>query len=207
MQPGSSLLRQGAASGLAPRAAGRHHGRRAALAVRAAKENVLLVGSGGREHALAWKLAQSPGCGQLYVAPGNAGTALEPNMVTLPQLDPSDHRRVIDFCREKKVTYVVVGPEQPLVEGLVDSLAEAGIAAFGPSAAAAQLEGSKAFMKDLTAKYQIPSAGYGVFSDPHDAKAFIKAHGAPIVVKTCGLAAGEEGRPGVAGAGADVRLL
>ena len=153
--------------------------------------NVLVIGSGGREHALAWKMAESTSCNQLYVAPGNAGTQLEPNMTTLPSLNPSNHKAVIDFCREKQVGFVVVGPEQPLVEGLVDSLSAAGITAFGPSAAAAQLEGSKEFMKNLLRKYNIPTATYEVFTNPVDAKAFIKAHGAPIVVKTSGLAAGK----------------
>lgn len=153
--------------------------------------NVLVIGSGGREHSLAWKMAQSPSCKQLYVAPGNAGTALEPGIVTLPSLNPSNHAAVINFCREKGVGFVMVGPEQPLVEGLVDSLTAAGITAFGPSAAAAALEGSKAFMKDLCRKYDIPTAGYEVFDNPADAKAYIKAHGAPIVVKTSGLAAGK----------------
>ncbi|GAB4820703.1 hypothetical protein N2152v2_007749 [Parachlorella kessleri] len=155
------------------------------------KENVLVVGSGGREHALAWKLAQSSTCGQLYVAPGNAGTQLEHNMVTLPSLSVTQHDKVVAFCREKGVGFVVVGPEQPLVEGLVDSLTAAGITAFGPTAAAAQLEGSKAFMKNICRKHGIPTAGYDVFRGPREAKAFIKAHGAPIVVKTSGLAAGK----------------
>jgi phosphoribosylamine--glycine ligase len=153
--------------------------------------NVLVIGSGGREHALAWKMAQSPSCNQLFVAPGNAGTELEPNMITMPSLNPSNHKAVIDFCKEKQVGFVVVGPEQPLVEGLVDSLSAAGITAFGPSAAAAQLEGSKAFMKNILRKYNIPTAFYEVFDNPTDAKAYIKAHGAPIVVKTSGLAAGK----------------
>lgn len=121
----------------------------AAAGVASKQQHVLVVGSGGREHALAWKLAQSPSCGTLYVAPGNAGTQLEPSMVTLPQLNPSNHKQIIDFCREKGVGFVIVGPEQPLVEGLVDALAAAGITAFGPTAAAAQLEGSKAFMKNI----------------------------------------------------------
>ncbi|KAL6773893.1 hypothetical protein ACKKBG_A22940 [Auxenochlorella protothecoides x Auxenochlorella symbiontica] len=159
--------------------------------VTASGQNVLLLGSGGREHALAWKLAQSPDCGRLFVAPGNAGTALEPNMTTVSGLNPSNHKQVIDFCRGNGIQLVVVGPEQYLVEGVVDALTEAGVAAFGPSAAAAALEGSKAFMKGLTAKHGIPSAGYGVFTDPREAKAFIRAHGAPIVVKTSGLAAGK----------------
>lgn len=153
--------------------------------------NVLIIGSGGREHALAWKISRDASCTHLFVAPGNAGTALEPNMMTVPALNPSNHKAVIDFCREKGVGFVLVGPEQPLVEGLVDSLSAAGITAFGPSAAAAQLEGSKAFMKDLCRKYNIPTAAYEVFDNPIDAKAFIKAQGAPIVVKTSGLAAGK----------------
>jgi phosphoribosylamine--glycine ligase len=157
----------------------------------ASNMNVLVIGSGGREHALAWKMAQSPSCNQLFVAPGNAGTELEPNMITMPSLNPSNHKAVIDFCKEKQVGFVVVGPEQPLVEGLVDSLSAAGITAFGPSAAAAQLEGSKAFMKNILRKYNIPTAFYEVFDNPIDAKAYIKAHGAPIVVKTSGLAAGK----------------
>lgn len=130
-------------------------------------------------------------CKELFVAPGNAGTRLEPTMTTLPQLNPSNHKDVITFCKEKDVQFVVVGPEQPLVEGLVDSLSAAGITAFGPSAAAAQLEGSKAFMKNLLRTYSIPTAEYDVFDNPKDAKAFILAHGAPIVVKTSGLAAGK----------------
>lgn len=153
--------------------------------------NVLVIGNGGREHALAWKMAQSPGCNHLFVAPGNAGTMLEPNMTTVPTLNPSNHKDVIQFCREKEVGFVMVGPEQPLVEGLVDALSANGITAFGPSAAAAQLEGSKAFMKDLCRKYNIPTAQYEVFDNVKDAKAFIQAHGAPIVVKTSGLAAGK----------------
>ena len=112
-------------------------------------------------------------------------------MTTLPTLNPSSHDAVITFCKEKSIGFVVVGPEQPLVEGLVDSLTAAGITAFGPSAAAAQLEGSKEFMKNLCKKYNIPTAGYEVFNNPVDAKAYIKAHGAPIVIKTSGLAAGK----------------
>ncbi|EFN58527.1 hypothetical protein CHLNCDRAFT_34136 [Chlorella variabilis] len=161
------------------------------LLVTCKQQNVLVVGSGGREHALAWKMAQSPTCGTLYVAPGNAGTQLEPSMVTLPQLNTSNHQQVIDFCREKGVDFVMVGPEQPLVEGMVDALTAAGITAFGPTAAAAQLEGSKAFMKNICRKYNIPTAQYETFTNPADAKAFITQCGAPIVVKTSGLAAGK----------------
>lgn len=161
------------------------------LAVVAAKQNVLIIGNGAREHALAWKIAQSHSCGSLFVAPGNAGTQLEQNMITLPALNPSNQDDVVAFCKEKSIDLVVVGPEQPLVDGLVDTLSSAGIPAFGPSASAARLEGSKAFMKDLCRKYDIATAGYGVFTDPARAKAFIKEHGAPIVVKASGLAAGK----------------
>ena len=151
---------------------------------------VLVIGSGGREHALAWKFGASPSCSQVYVAPGNAGTAGEPQLTNVA-LDPSNHKKVIDFCKEKGVSFVVVGPEQPLVDGLVDSLTSAGVTAFGPTANAAQLEGSKAFMKNLCKKYNIPTADYNVFDSPEEAKAYIRAHGAPIVVKTSGLAAGK----------------
>ena len=153
--------------------------------------NVLVVGSGGREHALAWKFGMSPSCGHVFVAPGNAGTGVEENVTNVSSLNPSNHDAVIEFCKEKGVGFVVVGPEQPLVDGLVDSLASAGITAFGPTAGAAQLEGSKAFMKNLCKKYNIPTAEYNVFENPEDAKAYVKTHGAPIVVKTSGLAAGK----------------
>ena len=153
--------------------------------------NVLVIGSGGREHALAWKFGLSPSCGHVYAAPGNAGTGVEVGVTNVSSLNPSNHDQVIKFCKEKGIGFVVVGPEQPLVEGLVDSLTLAGITAFGPTAGAAQLEGSKAFMKNLCKKYNIPTAEYNVFDSPEDAKAYIKAHGAPIVVKTSGLAAGK----------------
>ena len=156
----------------------------------AALNNVLVVGSGGREHALAWKFGESPSCNHIFVAPGNAGTAMEPRLTNVA-VNPSDHDQVIRFCKEKEINFVVVGPEQPLVEGLVDSLSAAGITSFGPTAGAAQLEGSKAFMKNLCKKYNIPTAEYNVFDHPEDAKSYIKMHGAPIVVKTSGLAAGK----------------
>ena len=126
----------------------------------------------------------------MFCAPGNAGTGVEHNISNV-KLNPSDHDQVIRFCREKDIGFVVVGPEQPLVEGLVDSLTRAGITAFGPSASAARLEGSKEFMKNLCRKYDIPTATYEVFDNPADAKAYVKRHGAPIVVKTSGLAAGK----------------
>ena len=150
--------------------------------------NVLLIGGGGREHALTWKLAQSPLLGTLYAAPGNPGIAEEAECVPL---DVSDHRKVADFCREKRVELVVVGPEQPLVEGLADSLLAAGIRCFGPSAAAARLEGSKGFTKDLCAKYGIPTAAYGRFTDAAAAGAFLGGREPPYVIKADGLAAGK----------------
>lgn len=156
-----------------------------------ARTNVLVIGSGGREHALAWKFGESPSCGDVYVAPGNAGTEMEPALINVSDLSPSDHDEVIAFCKEKNIEFVVVGPEQPLVEGLVDSLSSAGITTFGPTAGAAALEGSKAFMKNLCKKYGIPTAEYNVFDNPEEAKAYIKDCGAPIVVKTSGLAAGK----------------
>jgi phosphoribosylamine--glycine ligase len=150
--------------------------------------NILLLGSGGREHALAWKIAASPLVTKLWCAPGNAGIAREAECVTL---DIADHVAVIEFCRANAVDFVVVGPETPLVAGVVDDLVSAGIKAFGPSKAAAQLEGSKGFTKDLCKANNIPTAGYERFTDADAAKAYIRAQGAPIVVKADGLAAGK----------------
>ena len=150
--------------------------------------NVLLIGSGGREHALAWKIAQSPMLGTLYAAPGNPGIA---EHATLSQLDVSDHDAVISFCKDKAIDLVVVGPEAPLVAGLADVLKAAGIAVFGPSAAAAQLEGSKGFTKDLCARENIPTGAYERFNNAPKAKAYARAQGAPIVIKADGLAAGK----------------
>jgi phosphoribosylamine--glycine ligase len=150
--------------------------------------NILLLGSGGREHALAWKIAASPLVTKLWCAPGNAGIAREAECVAL---DIADHAAVIDFCRTNAVDFVVVGPETPLVAGIVDDLADAGIKAFGPGRAAAQLEGSKGFTKDLCKANDIPTAAYGRFSDTDAAKAFIRSQSAPIVIKADGLAAGK----------------
>lgn len=149
---------------------------------------VLLIGSGGREHALAWLLAQSEKCAALYAAPGNAG--IEECAECLPLKD-TDIDGIVAFAREKEIDLVVIGPEAPLVAGLADALEKAGVRAFGPSAKAAQLEGSKGFMKDLCARYGIPTAAYGRFTDPEAAKAYIRGQGAPIVVKADGLAAGK----------------
>ncbi len=150
--------------------------------------NILLIGSGGREHALAWKLAASPLLTKLWCAPGNAGIAREAECVAL---DVADHPAVIAFCRDNKVDFVVVGPEAPLAAGIVDDLAAAGIKAFGPSKAAARLEGSKGFTKDICKGNNIPTAAYERFNDADKAKAYIRAQGAPIVIKADGLAAGK----------------
>ncbi|MDQ2084234.1 phosphoribosylamine--glycine ligase [Xanthobacteraceae bacterium Astr-EGSB] len=150
--------------------------------------NILLLGSGGREHALAWKIAASPLADRLYCAPGNAGIAREAECVAL---DLADHKAVIAFCRDKAIDFVVVGPEAPLVAGIVDDLSAAGIKAFGPTAAAARLEGSKSFTKDLCRANGIPTATYERFTDAAAAKAHVRAQGAPIVIKADGLAAGK----------------
>lgn len=149
---------------------------------------VLLVGSGGREHALAWALAKSPDCETLYCAPGNAGIAACAECIAVAA---DDLPGLVKLARDKQVDLVIVGPEGPLVAGLADRLQEVGIAVFGPNAAAAQLEGSKGFMKDLCAKYNIPSAAYGRFTDMAKAEAFIKAQPGNVVVKADGLAAGK----------------
>jgi phosphoribosylamine---glycine ligase len=150
--------------------------------------NILLLGSGGREHALAWKMAASPLTERLYCAPGNAGIAQEAECVPL---DPADHPAVVAFCRDRRIDLVVVGPEAPLCAGIVDDLEAAGIKAFGPSRAAAQLEGSKGFTKDLCRANRIPTGAYARFKDGAAAKSYIRSHGAPIVVKADGLAAGK----------------
>jgi phosphoribosylamine--glycine ligase len=149
---------------------------------------VLLIGSGGREHALAWKIAQSPLLTRFFASPGNPGIAEHAEIVAL---DPADHAAIVGFCRKEAIDLVVVGPEAPLVAGLVDDLADAGIKAFGPSRAAAQLEGSKGYTKDLCAEANIPTAAYQRFDSCQDALAYILEIGAPVVVKADGLAAGK----------------
>ena len=157
------------------------------------KRNILVLGSGGREHALAWKIAQSPLLDTLYCAPGNGGMAeLAENVA----LDMVDHAAVIQFCEDKKIDLVIIGPEAPLVAGLADDLSAAGIAAFGPGKIAAQLEGSKGYTKDMCAEADIPTAAYGRFDNAADALAYldtlpIAKGAAPIVVKADGLAAGK----------------
>src|SRR3982074_1961460 len=150
--------------------------------------NLLLLGSGGREHALAWKIAASPLTERLYCAPGNAGIANEGELVAL---DAADHAAVIAFCQSKQIGLVVVGPEAPLCAGIVDDLTAAGIKAFGPGRVAAQLEGSKGFTKDICKANNIPTAAYERFTAAAPAKRYVRAQGAPIVVKADGLAAGE----------------
>ncbi|MDE2331148.1 MAG: phosphoribosylamine--glycine ligase, partial [Bradyrhizobium sp.] len=150
--------------------------------------NILLLGSGGREHALAWKIAASPLLTRLWCAPGNAGIAREAECVAI---DIADHGAVIDFCKTNAVDLVVVGPEVPLAAGIVDDFAAAGIKAFGPGKQAAQLEGSKGFTKDLCREFDIPTGAYRRFADAKDALAYVRAQGAPIVVKADGLAAGK----------------
>ena len=150
--------------------------------------NILILGSGGREHALAWKIAASPLSDRLYCAPGNAGIAREAICVAL---DMADHAVVIAFCRTNHIDFVVVGPEAPLCAGIVDALEAAGIKAFGPTKAAARLEGSKGFTKDLCRNNGIPTAAYERFSAIAPAKAYLRSRGAPIVIKADGLAAGK----------------
>ncbi|MFC3052804.1 phosphoribosylamine--glycine ligase [Kordiimonas pumila] len=150
--------------------------------------NILVIGSGGREHALCWKIAESPLLQTLYCSPGNGGTV---EVAINTPLDTSDHSEVISFCKDHEIEFVVVGPEGPLVAGLVDDLTAAGILAFGPTAGAARLEGSKGFTKDICAKYNIPTASYGRFKDAASAKNYITKEGAPIVIKADGLAAGK----------------
>src|ERR1700691_1927155 len=149
---------------------------------------ILVVGSGGREHALAWAIAASPLVDRVYCAPGNAGIAEDAECVPIGAMD---FPAIIAFCKQAAIDLVVVGPEAPLVAGLVDALESEGIAAFGPSKAAAALEGSKGFMKDLCAREGIPTAAYRRFRDAAAAKSYIASRGAPIVIKADGLAAGK----------------
>jgi phosphoribosylamine--glycine ligase len=150
--------------------------------------NVLLIGSGGREHALGWAMSSSPLLDMLYCAPGNAGIAEVAECVAL---DVANHEAVIAFCRKHGIGFVVIGPEAPLVAGLGDALGLAGIKYFGPTKLAAQLEGSKGFTKDLCAEFNIPTAAYGRFKEAASAKAYLAKQSVPIVVKADGLAAGK----------------
>ncbi len=152
--------------------------------------NVLVIGSGGREHALAWKAAQSGNVETVFVAPGNAGTASEPGLENV-DIAVGDFPALASFCEANGVGLTIVGPEAPLVDGIVDYFSERGLRCFGPSAAAAQLEGSKAFTKDFLARHNIPTAAYANFTELEPALAYLRAQGAPIVVKADGLAAGK----------------
>ena len=151
---------------------------------------LLIVGGGGREHALAWKAAQSKQVSTVYVAPGNAGTALEDKLSNIP-IDAQAVPELVRFARDRRVDLTIVGPEAPLVAGIVDAFTAAGLRCFGPSQAAAQLEGSKTFTKDFLTRHHIPTARYRSFTDLDRAKAYIQAMGAPIVIKADGLAAGK----------------
>jgi phosphoribosylamine---glycine ligase len=151
---------------------------------------VLIIGSGGREHALAWKVAQSPRVNQVWVAPGNAGTATEPKVTNI-DIAADDVPRLVDFARTQHINLTIVGPEGPLVVGVVDAFADAGLRCFGPRKLAARLEGSKAFSKDFLQRHHIPTAAYANFTAANFDAAWIRAQQAPLVVKADGLAAGK----------------
>ena len=152
--------------------------------------NVLVIGSGGREHALAWKAAQSSQVNKVFVAPGNAGTATEPKLENV-DISVGDIPALVDFAKTQNITLTIVGPEQPLVDGVVDAFQAQGLTIFGPSAKAAQLEGSKAFTKDFLARNEIPTGWYQNFTEIEPALAYVREKGAPIVIKADGLAAGK----------------
>ena len=152
--------------------------------------NILVIGAGGREHALAWKAAQSPNADRVFVAPGNAGTAREPGLQNV-NIEVGDLKGLADFAAANNVGLTIVGPEAPLVEGIVDLFEDRGLRVFGPSAGAAQLEGSKAFTKDFLARHNIPTAAYGNFTNLDEALVYVRQQGAPIVIKADGLAAGK----------------
>ncbi|TBW58508.1 phosphoribosylamine--glycine ligase [Marinobacter halodurans] len=152
--------------------------------------NILIIGSGGREHALAWKAAQSPHADRVFVAPGNAGTAREPNLENV-DIDVMELDKLADFAEANDVGLTIVGPEAPLVAGIVDLFRQRGLRVFGPDKGAAQLEGSKAFTKDFLARHRIPTAAYANFTDMDEALDYVREQGAPIVVKADGLAAGK----------------
>ena len=152
--------------------------------------NILIVGGGGREHALAWKAAQSPNADRVFVAPGNAGTALEPKLENV-SIGAEDLPALVDFARQQAIGLTIIGPEAPLVAGVVDAFTDAGLRCFGPSASAARLEGSKVFSKDFRARHRIPTAAYDSFTEVQDALDYVKRMGLPIVIKADGLAAGK----------------
>jgi len=151
---------------------------------------VLIIGGGGREHALAWKAAQSPLVGQVYIAPGNGGTAAAPDIINVP-IQADDIKALMTFVVDHTIALTIVGPEIPLVNGVVDAFEQAGLRCFGPKQAAAQLEGSKTFTKDFLARHRIPTAKYQSFTSLELATTYIKQLGTPIVIKADGLAAGK----------------
>ncbi|MBO6258698.1 MAG: phosphoribosylamine--glycine ligase [Succinivibrio sp.] len=151
---------------------------------------VLIIGNGGREHALAWRAARSPLAEKIFVAPGNPGTAGEEKMTNV-NIGVNDIEGLVDFAKREQIDLTIVGPEAPLVAGLTDRFEQEGLKVFGPSAQAAQLEGSKSFTKDFLKRHNIPTAAYEVFTDAQEAEEYIRAHGAPIVIKADGLAAGK----------------
>ncbi|NVJ60686.1 MAG: phosphoribosylamine--glycine ligase [Gammaproteobacteria bacterium] len=152
--------------------------------------NILVIGGGGREHALAWKAAQNPEVNTVFVAPGNAGTAIEPKLENVP-IAADDIEGLLKFAQDKSIDLTIVGPEAPLVLGVVDKFRAANLKVFGPTKGAAQLEGSKAFTKDFLARHKIPTAAYGNFTDITAAKDYVREQGTPIVIKADGLAAGK----------------
>ena len=154
------------------------------------RNKVLVIGGGGREHALTWKLAQSKHVDTVFVSPGNPGTSNEVKIVNI-QIKASEIEQLIHFAKSESIDLVVIGPEDPLVKGIVDEFTKIGIKCFGPTARAAQLEGSKAFAKKFMQKYRIPTATYQTFSDPHSAKEYLKYSVYPMVIKADGLAAGK----------------
>jgi len=151
---------------------------------------VLIIGGGGREHALAWKIAQSSDVSKVFVAPGNAGTALEPSLENIA-IAATDIEALLAFALEQQIELTIVGPEQPLVDGIVDQFQRVALPCFGPSKAAAQLEGSKSFSKDFLKRHDIPTANYATFTEIKAAKHYIEQQGTPIVIKADGLAAGK----------------
>ncbi|MCJ7776066.1 MAG: ATP-grasp domain-containing protein, partial [Desulfobulbaceae bacterium] len=151
---------------------------------------VLIIGGGGREHALAWKAARSSQVDKVFVAPGNAGTAMESKVENIA-IAATDIVALANFARQTNIELTIVGPEAPLVAGIADAFTEAGLRCFGPTQGASQLEGSKAFCKDFLARHNIPTASYKVFSDVEPAKDYVREQGAPIVIKADGLAAGK----------------
>ncbi|MBU6194904.1 MAG: phosphoribosylamine--glycine ligase, partial [Burkholderiales bacterium] len=153
--------------------------------------NILVIGGGGREHALAWKLSRSPKAQKVFVAPGNGGTALDVNLTNIPFNGVTDIAALAEFALANKVELTVVGPEAPLAAGVVDEFRRRGLRIFGPTRAAAQLESSKAFAKDFMKRHRIPTAAYETFTDAAAAHDYVNAQGAPIVIKADGLAAGK----------------